>query len=278
MDLQIRLNAIQDLAFLVGLKLNRNKTVIIAAKVKSKHTDGTACHPPVRNVKPFNITYSDGSVVRAVESEVYLGSLIGRFVAAKVEINSRLALGMKRADALKRLWRGTGISRKRKIELCDSLVGTKIFYAFETLNTTAAEDAQIDAAQFRLYRRALNLAPPGVAKIKGLEVVTNKELIDLVKVKPWSGRVRFARAKLLREAQSAPSNAPIRTVLFDEHDNPRSWPGTNIPGGVQQRGTWLDTALRNDAEIRHLRDLLHKGTPVSDIPNAVLVLRGARLK
>ena len=118
--------------------------------------------------------------VKVVDSEVYLGSLIGRFVAAHVEIKRRLGLGLQRADDLKRLWRGTGIRGKRKIELCDSLIGTKIIYAFETLNTTPEEDEKTDIAQLRLYRRALGLAPPGVARIKGIELVTNDELQDLV--------------------------------------------------------------------------------------------------
>ena len=39
-------------------------------------------------------------------------------------------------------------------------------YAFEILNTTSAEDDKIDAAQLRLYRRALGIAPPGVARIR----------------------------------------------------------------------------------------------------------------
>ena len=36
-DLQNRFNIIQELAAQVGLKLNRTKTVLILAKVKSKH-------------------------------------------------------------------------------------------------------------------------------------------------------------------------------------------------------------------------------------------------
>ena len=114
---------------------------------------------------------------------MYLGSLIGRFVAARIEIKRRTGLGLRRADDLKRLWRGTGISRKRKIELCDSLIGTKVIYGLETLNTTKDEDNMIDAAQRRLYRRALGLAPPGVARLKGLEIIDNDELQELVNVK-----------------------------------------------------------------------------------------------
>ena len=164
------------------------------------------------------------------------------------------------------MWRGTGISRKRKIELCDSLIGTKVIYALETLNTTPDEDARIDAAQLRLYRRALGLAPPGVARIKGLEFVDNDELQDLVNanasIKSWSARVKIARVRLLREAQYAPPGAPIRTVLFDGQGNPKCWPGTNIPGNTQARGTWLRTAQRNEAEILQIESLLYRGIPV----------------
>ena len=79
-DLQARFNILQDLAAQVGLNLNETKTVLILGKVKSKHTMGTACSPPVRNVTPFDITYLDGTRVKIVDSEVYLGSLIGRFI------------------------------------------------------------------------------------------------------------------------------------------------------------------------------------------------------
>ena len=114
----------------------------------------------------------------------------------------------------------------------------------------------------RLYRGALGIAPPGVARIKGLEMIDNNDLQDLVNVKPWSGRVKLARVRLLREAQKSPPDAPIRTVLFDEQGNPRAWPGTNIPGNTQARGTWLRTAQRNEAEIQHIETLLYRGTPV----------------
>ena len=146
------------------------------------------------------------------------------------------------------------------------MIGTKVIYAFETLNTTPEEDEKIDIAQLRLYRRALGLAPPGVARIKGLEVVTNDELQDLVNVhdyvKPWSGRVKLARVRLLREVQSSPPGTPIRDVVLDELGNPKTWPGQIIPGNTQARGTWLRTAQRNEAEIRQIETHLYQGVPV----------------
>ena len=66
--------------------------------------------------------------IEIVDCELHLGTLIGIFVAVRVEIKRRKGLGLQRADDLKRLWRGTGISRKCKIELCDSLIGTTVVY------------------------------------------------------------------------------------------------------------------------------------------------------
>ena len=80
-----------------------------------------------------------------VDSEVYSGSLIGRFVAAHKEIKRRLGLGLHRADDLKRLWRGTGISKKCQIKVFDRLIGTKVVYAFQTLTITPDENDKIDA-------------------------------------------------------------------------------------------------------------------------------------
>ena len=115
-------------------------------------------------------------------------------------------------------------------------------------------------------RRALGLAPPGVARIKGLEIVTNDELQDLVNthdfIKPWSGRVKLARVRLLKEVQSSPPGTPIRDVVFDEHGNPKSWPGKIIQGNTQARGTWLRTAQRNEAEILQIESMLYRGIPV----------------
>ena len=200
--------------------------------------------------------------VKIVDSDVYLGGIIGRFLSANVEVKRRIGQGLQRANDLRRLWRGTGISRKRKIELCDSLVGTKVIYGLETLNTLKWEDNMIDAAQRRLYRRALDLAPPGVATIKGLEVVPNDELQELVNVKSWSDRVKLARVRLLNEARRAGVGEPIFDAIFDRQGNPRVWPGKLIPGNIKSRGTWLNTALRNEAEVSSIIMRLYRGEAV----------------
>ncbi len=94
--------------------------------MKSKQTLGTYqiyIYIYYRRVDPFIIKYADGVHVKVVEVEDYLGSRLTRSVSARAEIKQRVGLLYQRADDLRRLWSGTGISRKRKLELVDILVG-----------------------------------------------------------------------------------------------------------------------------------------------------------
>ncbi len=73
------------------------------------------------------------------------------------------------------------------------------------------------SSEFRIYRRALGLAPPYFAQLEGKEVVKNDELLSLVRHRPhipWSTRVHVAMAKLLNYCRASPTDSPVRQVLF----------------------------------------------------------------
>ncbi len=108
-DMQGRFTLLEWLAAQIGLTLNKSKTMFILAKVKGSTTMGTAKWPLSRTsrlVKPVQIKYlnynpadpEDMETVQTVDSEIYLGSLIGRSVSAQPEIKRRLSLWHKRAD------------------------------------------------------------------------------------------------------------------------------------------------------------------------------------
>jgi len=248
-DLQARFSLLEALAIKVGLTMNRDKTVVMLAKVKSKQTLGTSVRTTNRKIEPCSIYYSDGSKVKIVEGEEYLGSRISRTSSAMPEINRRVGLGLFRVKALKSLWQGTGISRKRKIALCDSLIGTKILYALETINMMPREERKLDIVQLRIYRRALGVAPPYVAMQKGIEYIKNDDILKIANHGSvlWSERVKAARVRLLRECRSAAAEEPIRSVIYQQGLRPRKWPGRKLPGASDKRGTWLQTAMANEA-------------------------------
>ena len=59
----------------------------------------------------------------------------------------------------------------------------------------------------------------------------------------------MARVRLLNEARGASNEAPINKVVFNELNDPKIWPGRVIPGNIKARGTWLQVALRNEADL-----------------------------
>ena len=117
--MQARFSILEELAAQVGLYMNRDKTVLILAKVKSKQTLGIAHQtaPHNRKVDPFVIKYNDNEVVKIVESEYYLGSRITRTGSALPEIKHRIGLGHKRADNLKCLWMGYRNQSKAHVKI-----------------------------------------------------------------------------------------------------------------------------------------------------------------
>ena len=94
-----------ELAAQVGLKMNRDKTVLILVKVKSKQTTGSSQNPAPFNrlINPFTIKYSDGDIVKVVEAKTYLSSRLTRSASALPELRRRVALGYSRANDLKRV-------------------------------------------------------------------------------------------------------------------------------------------------------------------------------
>jgi len=164
------------------------------------------------------------------------------------EIKRRIGLGLARTKDSKSLWQGTGISRKRKIELCDSLIGTKVLYGLETINMLPREEKRLDVAQMRIYRRALGLAPPYIATQKGLEYMKNDDILTIPTrgAVRWSERVRAARVRLLKDCRNAAPEEPIRGVVYQHGLTPRKWPGRKLPGASNKRGTWLQTAMTHE--------------------------------
>jgi len=161
--IQTRFTILEFLASAIGLEFNRCKTVTFLARVKGKQTLGTALQGYSYLIRPARILYSDGVEVQTSESEDFLGARLTRSLAAKVDLKHRLSLCYKRITDLKALWHDTGISRRRELDLMESLVASKILHSLETLNLTDREFELLTQAQFTCFKRALGLAPPNIA-------------------------------------------------------------------------------------------------------------------
>ena len=65
------------------------------------------------------------TVVEEKEADL-LGSRISRTLLPLQEVKRRCQLGKERVRELCDLWRGTGLNKKRKIELFEIYVGTEV--------------------------------------------------------------------------------------------------------------------------------------------------------
>ena len=120
--------------------MNKKKTHKYDALVKIKATEGTSKGGGAnRKVNTFNIHYLDGTEVVEEKEADLLGSRISRPLLPLREVKRRCQLGKERVRELCDLWRGTGLSKKRKIEIFEIFVGAKVLYSLETLNLSARD-------------------------------------------------------------------------------------------------------------------------------------------
>ncbi len=59
-----------------------------------------------------------------------------------------------------------------------------------------------------------------------------------------------------------PRESLLQQKNFDAQGNPRVWPGRVIPGNIKARGTWLQPAMRNEAEILDIETRLYRGEAI----------------
>ena len=158
--LQKRFSALEELAATAGLEMNKKKTHKYNALVQIKATEGTSRGGGAnRKVESFNLHYLDGtSMVEEKEADL-LGSRISRTLLPLQEVKRRCQLGKERVRELCDLWRGTGLSKRREIELFEIYVGTKVLYSLETLNLSARDLHFLDVQQMYMIKTITKSEP-----------------------------------------------------------------------------------------------------------------------
>jgi hypothetical protein len=183
--------------------------------------------------------------VPVTNQETYLGGVVRRTVAGKGEIKHRVKLGWGKINAVKSVWRGTGISKKRKLLVFQACIGTLVTYNLETITMNERECKQLDAAQMKMIRRALQLKP----RFKDLDGPSDSDLCEKFKIIKWSKRVANARWRLFKNVVAADSLQPLHKAHFNPNTKqPKDWTvfdNTSIPpiplgGHSSSRGTWLE--------------------------------------
>ena len=123
-----------------------------------------------------------------------------------------MRLGCASADfrTLGRIWNRAGISRKRKIEVFNACVASRLLYCLATAWLPVAARRRIDGFQARCLRRILHILP------SHLSFVSNATVRGIAKERSLSSRLLEQQLQVFGRAAVADSSSTLRRAVFED--------------------------------------------------------------
>jgi hypothetical protein len=141
-------------------------------------------------------------------SLIYLGGLLKADGRADSEVSRRIGLASGDFRNLARCWAHAGVSRKRKLELFNSLVASKLQYGLSTLWLVTAQRRRLDGFHARCLRRVLGIPAAFVSRI------SNKDVFAKGETMPMSEQILQRQGNLLGKIAASPVSSPLRSCTF----------------------------------------------------------------
>ena len=136
-----------------GLEVNFSKTVAMNVHCETQLTQPT------------------GEPVKTVEQAAYLGGMLCTNAAASPEVSRRIGEAKGAFEALQKCWSHANITRKRKIEIYNACVVSKLLYGLDTLWLLQNHLQRIDAFHVKCLRRILHIPCSYRSRISNVTVL-----------------------------------------------------------------------------------------------------------
>ena len=175
----------------------------------------------------------------------YLGSLIG----TEEDIKRRTGLAIDTYNQLKHILNSRRTSITTKIRIFTAYVSSVFLYNSELWTPTTKTEHKIDVLQRSFLRR--------IANIKKLDKVSNKELYERTKSKPWSKTMKQRRLNWLGHLLRLPEDTPARQALAEYHRT------TKRPVG-RPKPTWVAQVIKEIKTINPTSNLFDLETLAND--------------
>ena len=118
-----------------------------------------------------SIATPDGGLVKQKDSIVYLGCVLSADGTVGPELSRRLGAARAEFDTLSRVWSHAAISPRRKIQIFEACVVSKLLYGLHTAWLKSAELATSIASQARCLRKILHIPRSNHSHISKEEVL-----------------------------------------------------------------------------------------------------------
>ena len=102
------------------------------------------------------IRTGDGSFMPSKDRLIYLGGLLSADGRVGAELSRRLGLAERTFTDLQRVWKHANITRKRKVEIFEACVVSRLLYGLQAAWLNKSERRRLNAFQCRCLRRILS--------------------------------------------------------------------------------------------------------------------------
>ena len=178
---------------------------------------------------PLTVAKPGGGCIKSVREAVYLGGLLTCDGRATREIARRIGEAGRLFDSLVAVWKHAAITRKRKIDIYESCMLSKLLYSLESLWILQRDRWRLDAFHCRCLRRILRIPPSFVSR------VSNQTVLEGGKSTALSGSLIERQKKLYSSIAQLPEDSLVRLVVCDSSGMPVRWAGRRRQGRPRQQ-------------------------------------------
>ena len=103
------------------------------------------------------VKFTSGEAIKHVNQARYLGVLLQHRNKPDVEISNRLKQTHITWNKLHKYWKLDKVSKKRRLQVWNAVIKTKLIYGLETLTLTEAQQSKLNTFQLKGIRQILKL-------------------------------------------------------------------------------------------------------------------------
>ena len=139
---------------------------------------------------------------------VYLGSILASDGRLTKELSRRLGMAQRTFNGLARVWRHSSLGRKRKIEIFNSHVVSKLMYSLAACWLNKSERRRVDGFQNRCLRTIWGMKPSYISR------VSNASVLQTTGERPLTCALQRHQLLLFGRVARKPDGHPMRDVTF----------------------------------------------------------------
>ena len=223
-SVQRHLDCITEVGKRYGLELNLGKTVLM--RIRS-HED---------------IFGSDGKALDVKQQAVYLGALLCTNGRPDVELTRRIGEAARVFNKLAAIWKHANISKRRKCDIFQSCIVSKLLYGLESLLLLQADRRRLDAFYVQCLRKISRIQHSFYSRVSNADVLAQFSVPPLSRILAKRQLILFG--KICRE----PNSSLTRRITFnDDECTPRVWGSKRRVGRPCLR--WIPTMYAMALEI-----------------------------